>query len=812
MRIKLSNFRCYIDGEYELPDRGMILLSGSSGSGKSSLLKAILYALYGVKAVRKPYAFGSNKCSVTLEFLNLKIQRSNRPNRLIVNDDIEDATAQAYIDEKLGFGYDQFMISSYIPQKNNTSILSLAQTEQLQLIKTLAFEGTQNERYKSLLKDNARESSNLLVEKRAQVEFTERELDKIDIPTSVKFPLPRKTRESVENVLKQYHERLDSFSSRMGKILEERSKLSNEIQNHIHKTQELELNNDKLTNFNNEIIRVNNRLDQLHTILADAPVDIEEKITNIKKQIKYNIFEKEYTASQKEFEQLLMKEKKEHQKAVKILEKNLWNDENEEDTNKELANLQKELEKWNKYKVVRKQLESFKLDGFNREQIITHYTEIIANIDRELDNLQEKLTLAIKQVEMEKNRMQCPECNASLYLRGKTLVSTVENTTGYDEHQIRIFKKQISTLKKDHDTNLQLLQRANTIESIELDIVDPQIYKEMRIKLEQLTQYMMQNMRRQDELARLKRQTKLSPALEEMKKTIDSRLEILQKNPDKIADIENLQKQLFNLEANASKYKIYKIEMENLEKENDSILNKTLLCQNIIKKLKAENEQTDIKILKKELLAIDDNIVITKNQHLEDKKLSTSVEAYIAFQEQEKQLKYWQEQLENAKQELQIAEKTHTANVILKNKYTQAEIMALDCTIESINEHTRYYLDTFFTEHQLKVVLETIYKGIKNKSFQINTMIEYRGNEYDSISSLSGGEFDRCTLASICGINSMIGSPILILDESLSSLDTDANTEIIRFLGELAQDKLILVCSHEAVTGIFDDIIMLEKG
>ena len=92
----------------------------------------------------------------------------------------------------------------------------------------------------------------------------------------------------------------------------------------------------------------------------------------------------------------------------------------------------------------------------------------------------------------------------------------------------------------------------------------------------------------------------------------------------------------------------------------------------------------------------------------------------------------------------------------------------------------------------------------------VKTVLTYKGHEYDNTEQLSGGEFDRCILASICGINTMLQSPFLILDESLASLDTQNNTDILSFLKEFSKDKLILVCSHEAIQGIFDTVIELS--
>src|SRR3989344_6878636 len=46
--IKLENIRSYTDNVIELPDRGSILLSGNVGSGKSTILLAIEFALFGI--------------------------------------------------------------------------------------------------------------------------------------------------------------------------------------------------------------------------------------------------------------------------------------------------------------------------------------------------------------------------------------------------------------------------------------------------------------------------------------------------------------------------------------------------------------------------------------------------------------------------------------------------------------------------------------------------------------------------------------------------------------------------------------------
>ena len=89
MKLKLVNFLCHENFEIDLGSKGISLLSGNSGSGKTSILKAIFFALFGEG--NKLQMYGKTSCSVELSFDDMKIIRTKRPNRLIVNDIYEDA-------------------------------------------------------------------------------------------------------------------------------------------------------------------------------------------------------------------------------------------------------------------------------------------------------------------------------------------------------------------------------------------------------------------------------------------------------------------------------------------------------------------------------------------------------------------------------------------------------------------------------------------------------------------------------------------------------------------------------------------------
>ena len=87
-----------MDKSFEFGNDGITLISGPSGCGKTSILRAIFFVLFGEG--NKVQHYGKTSCSVELEFEDLKIVRTKRPNRLVVNEVYEDDTAQEIINKK----------------------------------------------------------------------------------------------------------------------------------------------------------------------------------------------------------------------------------------------------------------------------------------------------------------------------------------------------------------------------------------------------------------------------------------------------------------------------------------------------------------------------------------------------------------------------------------------------------------------------------------------------------------------------------------------------------------------------------------
>jgi DNA repair exonuclease SbcCD ATPase subunit len=841
MIIKLRNFRCHKEIKFEIPDSGLVLLSGVSGTGKSTLLKAILHALYG--KLRKPYSFGTNACSVYLEFLGMRIFRSNQPNRLVVNDTLEDQEAQYYINKRLGMDYEQFCISSYISQKSSESILSMTQSHQFTNLKLLAFYQNENEKHHSILDSLIQESTQKLIEYRCQTQTFQTELTNIqEQMTPIEFPLSLQDNETEEHSIARYRHRMTTFNNRMNELLNEKNNMASKFQNYMYLKADLDIHLKKKEELENDNSKLKQSLDNIHIQIQELlNQDCEEQLNIRENIIEYYSTKHELDTLETKFNMLLDEEKKEKRTELLNIKKTLWVYKGslkiKEEAESELEIYTNKLENWKEYTEIMNSYQSIKnkIDTslHNEEDpnvCITWIKSKIASIRQEIEKKEydrDMLQKMKQQAEFEKTLLVCPVCDVSLQFKDNILHEVEENkvvhVTQRDyETDIQEIKDTIDNLQSQIETLNQKRHELSLIEIPSIEKLDSQTIEFLTNEIKNISRFLEKNKIKEKQVREIEDNMEsglLSSVLRTLKHDIDCKKINLSTIIDKInhirlsdytTDISILREEYIRIKDNLNMTHNLQVTYKSKKTEYDSVCKELKMCISKLDIIYEKMSGLNGDAIKRKLTDIEIQINRVRKKQTEDEELMDRVNEYIEYKELLKQEAYWKDKFNTASLNMEEFQHIHNAHLRLRDLYSQAELLALESTISSINEHTKFFLDSFFIEYPITAKIQVAQKSKKLNQLKISSYLNYKGNEYDSVHQLSGGELDRCNLASICGVNTMLNSPILILDESLASLDADTNTEIINFLKELGQDKLILVCSHEAVRGIFDTVITLD--
>lgn len=780
MRIKLKNFKKHLDKELILPDHGLILLSGKKGAGKSSILNAIYYALFGT--IKKPYSFGTNTTSVTLEYLNLEITRTSSPNTVMVKVNghtYEKEAAQGVINDRLKQDSKMFMLASYIVQKNNSSILSLPPTEQLALIHLLALDNKEV-RYKEIIKELIRVNNEELSKIKAKYEYIQETYDKfIETFESVENPMQ-------DDEIEKFKTRIDKFNDKMSKLLDKQKQINILLEKKKNLENKISLKSEKMANYKESLQEKESTLREWKAKLENIPDDLNKEIQNLRSQIEYN----ENNVALERYKQELTEIKAENAEIKKA-----WIEIPKEQALEKYENLKENFE-------ISELLVEIPLKEKNVKKLKEIVKQEIIKLTEKITKLQDNRTRYLKQESDSKTLKKCPKCKTFLIILGNELVVSTAPAKA-ESH----FKEILAENEKDLGIAQSKLLEVREYNAILKDICDDFSWDpKKQEEYDHLKEYVKINSKLESEnkdliQAHKINQKKLQEKIQNLKTILELKKEFKNNIPP-----QNMQDRLSELTHLSENIKDYKTNHEATNRKCNEIIKNINELQDIINqsKLDLQELKKNNPDLKSKDNEITESIKKLKKQHSQDQEILEIVNKYLEYKKNEEELVKLQENLEKSEKECKKKESEYHGYLSLKEKYIKAEILSLNLVMNNINDRIDYFLDKFFIGNKLKAWLEII--EAKN-GLKIDTKIMYQGEEYDKMNDLSGGEFDLCTLASICGINTLLYSPILMLDESLSSLDSQTNTETINILKEMAVDKLIIVCSHEAVRGIFDEII-----
>lgn len=153
-----------------------------------------------------------------------------------------------------------------------------------------------------------------------------------------------------------------------------------------------------------------------------------------------------------------------------------------------------------------------------------------------------------------------------------------------------------------------------------------------------------------------------------------------------------------------------------------------------------------------------------------------------------------------------IREKLKTVDLFKKYVMT-AETIALNTLIQTLNLHVQEYVDAFFIHDPMTVELVTT-RSEKSGRYQLRIELHYKQMQ-PTVEMLSGGEMDRLVLSFTMALNKLNTCPIVMLDESFSSLDHQTAEIVYEYLRKEGDHKLIIMIAHQVVEGQFDQVITL---
>jgi len=822
----MNNFRCYKNTVLELPDKGIILLYGTSGIGKTTILKAIHFVITGKE--NKCVMYGEKKCSVKLEYKDMTITRTKNPNHLILeidNNKYENDIAQNIIYKRYG---EYFNITSYIAQKSIDSFLSMSLNSKLEFFNSIALKNINVLELKEKVRNKIKERKKLVSDKNNEIRILKNQFSNITEPIEINCPfkvcniLEYKDKKEIEknnflilsNNLEEYYKKKENIY----KVLEQ-------LEEDKIKYEKIVLDKEKNTKL---VLDINKDIEDI-AIKIEHINNNKQLYTNINKLYDYvkNLFFNNNKIIQKK------KDKEEQIFIIKnkifIIEEKLKNIKSYTEQEQKIYNKIHSL--YHIFKDFNNVLGSLSFEKDNLKNFYFSISEDILSCKNKIEsNTNNKINLNLKLNYHPKNKLFCPSCKTSLSIIKNEICSynqNEENNLLNEKNEaIEMIDKinlennllniELETLKNKFEKCKQIIEYEEEF-NVYLTINDfKQFYTDFnacinnyRTLKTNLSEYNNNLCIIEKELSSLKEN--------EINFNFEFEFSLLSKICSKDFDMSDIcsWKEFIELD-NETLYDILEYAYKHIETQNVKL--KLLIQQ----KKDIENKLKDLSIISN----IDFNYeyyneIKTKFNYI-NKDIDSIKERLQYYNEIEKSIIIYDNFLKEIetyrslknkinfciKEEEVFIKSLNTSETFLKI-LTDSETVAISNTVDNINYNIKQYTELFFTDFQMQLTpyKETV-KGDKKTGIDIEI---YQNGEKVSIDVLSGGEFDRCLLVIFLAFNNLTNSDLLLLDECLSSLNSEIVEDIVDVIKSNLNDKLVLVTLHQANTGIFDHVVDVEK-
>jgi DNA repair exonuclease SbcCD ATPase subunit len=815
MKLTLKNFRCYTNQTFEFDDDEITLISGPSGRGKTTILIAIQFALFGATKHKYLVSFNKTSCEVEIEYKNFKIKRTKRPNILNVTH------AGSFYEDKEA----QVIINKYFGIANSSMFfLDLSHLEKMTFLQTIVNNNYDVDSLKLKVKNSISNLNRELATLDGQISNTKNMLEIVQKPDIVEKP----DGDGIPEALKKMN--LEEFELKKKttttSIEEEGKKIKtyNDIFNHI-KIAEEEIKNlgqtDTLNNKNSQINDLRKKLDRTNATIQNI-LKIKEKVL-LSKELEKEL--EKYSGVSEKDEITLKKQLDELNKEIKICEDNVVLQAFKSKEIEYMDTLSQEKIHWGEAKTTIQN----KISGMGSvdHSKLTELENILFKL-KEVETFNSKYDRLVIEGDIKALKSQfyksfkCARCECILTIN----MDTMELEEGGDSFENKTIKKNFETVKKNIQKQEKILATLIQNEEYTLSYNKEEIVDKINFIKRYLT--LVEELRKIGSFKPSASLTKLEKNLEKL------RLEIPKEKCDLsvIKDVNVLkdERRDLTIKLNSVRQQLkvkndLQTKIQNTPNyDEDELLhnqekicglNKALMeCMIDVEKIKQKCCIVDkIKALEMDLKKLNYNAETLPEleQFIKDVDLGIkymhNFEMYKNFHTQLKKYKRIKDTLKELLTEKTKVEQTYLKTLLFKQKIIEAEHESLKGIVNVINTHLQILLEDFFSESfgdPIQIHLELI----SDKRPQVNVVINYKGNAVD-YKSLSTGEYARVKLAFDLTFKEILGESIIMLDECTANLDQDLSTKIFNKIRCTFPAKTILVVAHQVVTGTFDRIVRL---
>lgn len=796
--VKLSNIRSYLDETIDFPN-GSVLLSGDIGSGKSSILFAIEFALFGSRKgigealLRNGKREGFVELTFMLDGKEIIVRRNLKRGKegvkqesghIIVDGVKHEMTAEelkAKILELLGYPPEflkrhtdiLFRYTVYTPQEEMKKILIDDPELRLDTLRKVF----SVDKYRKI-NENSRIIVREIRERRKEMEGRTFDLE-----------LRRAQKKELEEELQGLNNKLENIKPELERyresLADKKIELKN-VENKLKEYQALKNNYDLLqTRFSDKHVLVQRMNNNLQILLKD--------IENLRVKTENNAI----AMTEEELEEKLADN---NHLLLKISDKKIKVEGTLENLRNNLGQLHEDVKDYDNLMALieqkRKILEEInfedpevlkgKVKKINKEII-----EVSSEIVKLEENISKSSELASSMAEME----NCPLCKQHVREEHKEHIKKTEKA------KIEGFKKQLEDFtQRKHQISRKSDELSDNLDKC-IAIKNNAEKLEMEIK------------HFNDELIRIMNK----------KSNID-------KVRQQIAEIEQENREILEFDIEALSKKISEVNKKlKLVRELNNALYQLEIKEKAVKETEEQiaelkREIGKINIDKAELYKRFDNFANIEERYNElkekyDEVAEQAKHKEIAVAEIQKEISSALKIIKNAEEEIKLKEKLKQKIYLLNsfenwlenffaNLMENMEKHVMSRVYHEFNEFFQQWFNTLIEDENINVRLDDTY----------NPVIEQNGYE-TSIENLSGGERTSCALAYRLALNKVINDvvgdiktkDIIILDEPTEGFSSEQLDKVRTVLDQLGIRQVIIV-SHEAkIESFVEHVIRIYK-